>query len=224
MQMRKGKRKVKVVVFDLDGVLMDSIKWIGDAFKYALKEEGLKFNKKIYVTTSGQNLEEVYKRMVKVAHSNVDANKLVKLHREWQSKNFGEVKPFPNAKKSVRWASKNYTLAMWTGRGRKFAEKQLKKYGLEKYFKVKVYADDVKHSKPHPEGLLKILRVLKTKPSETVLVGDAINDMIAGRAAKVIRVAALYGAAGNKLRGMAPYYIKRIDELPKILSRIEQTN
>ena len=54
--------------------------------------------------------------------------------------------------------------------------------------------DDVKRRKPAPDMILKACKMLKVKPKNTILVGDTINDMIAGKRAGCVTM-------GYKIKG-----------------------
>lgn len=56
-----------------------------------------------------------------------------------------------------------------------------------------VCADQIKHRKPHPEGLLKVCKETAYSPKNSLYVGDAITDIQAGKAADMTTVAAIYG-------------------------------
>lgn len=56
-----------------------------------------------------------------------------------------------------------------------------------------VCPDQVSHGKPHPEPLLKACLEMGVKPEHSVYVGDHLRDILAGRAAGMLTIAALYG-------------------------------
>jgi phosphoglycolate phosphatase len=57
--------------------------------------------------------------------------------------------------------------------------------------------DTTPHAKPHPEPLLEAARRLKVQPDQCVYVGDDERDIVAGRAAGMLTVAATYGYLGS---------------------------
>ena len=76
-------------------------------------------------------------------------------------------------------------LAIFTGKGRRTTAITLKALGLHTAFDCIVTGDDVVHHKPHPEGLLKVLRQLGVSPEVALMVGDSPVDVAASRAASV---------------------------------------
>lgn len=69
-------------------------------------------------------------------------------------------------------------------------------YGLGQ-FEV-VTSDDVKATKPHPEGIEKVLKKLGVKPDEAVMVGDLPADVIAGKKAGVLTIGISHGFGTQK--------------------------
>lgn len=89
-------------------------------------------------------------------------------------------------------------LAVFTGKGRRSTEITMKALGLEDKFRPVVTGDDVNNGKPHPEGLLKVVRELKVSPDKTAMIGDHRSDIVAGKAAGVFTIAALWHGYDNK--------------------------
>ena len=82
---------------------------------------------------------------------------------------------------------------------------------LAGFFDMVVSSLDVKHPKPHPESLLKILRFFEIEPDEAVYIGDSIVDVDAARAAGVHFIG--YGDADLK----ANVQVRNMKELEKVL-------
>lgn len=93
-----------------------------------------------------------------------------------------------------------------------------------KAFKEIITAYDIKgshiRSKPSPDMIREILRRRNTNPSEAMMIGDAVNDMIAGRSAGVVTVAVLTGQIKSPQRAFlngVNHVIGSIAELPQLL-------
>lgn len=208
---------IKVIVFDLDGVILDTIDWIRQAFKHTLKRFGLRFKEDIFIKTSGESLEDVYRTMTSKRY----VKRFVEEHLRWQLQNIKKVRPFPDVKKTLELL-RRYRIALWTGRKSRVAEKQLEMAELKDFFIIRVYREDTKTSKPNPEGLLKIMRKFKAKPKEVVYVGDSLMDIKAGKSAGVLTVGALYGVSKKKIKGKADYEIKKFSDILKVIKKLEE--
>lgn len=83
-------------------------------------------------------------------------------------------------------------LALFTGVEKNMMEYTLTPFKLSEFFEVRITADDVKKSKPDPEGISLALTRINASPGESMYVGDSPNDIIAGRRAGVMTGAALW--------------------------------
>jgi HAD superfamily hydrolase (TIGR01548 family) len=94
-------------------------------------------------------------------------------------------------KASLRRLSKVAELAIFTGRTRRELDHTLKSLRVRQFFGNIITVDDVAHPKPDPEGLLKIL---KGRPAESALyVGDSVDDAIASQLARIPFVGVSFG-------------------------------
>ena len=98
-----------------------------------------------------------------------------------------------------KW-SKRAELALFTGRTRKELSYTLACLKMKKYFKQIVTMDDIKNLKPHPDGLLRILK--ERDPSRALYLGDNIDDALASQRAAVPFLGVLpRGSHARKMRG-----------------------
>jgi HAD superfamily phosphatase len=97
-----------------------------------------------------------------------------------------------------RWAERA-ELALFTGRTRRELRHTLEHFGVTKFFPRVVTMDDVEHLKPHPEGLLRLLDGMD--PSEAVYVGDVLDDALAAKRARVPFFGVLrHGSEAHRVR------------------------
>lgn len=74
-------------------------------------------------------------------------------------------------------------LALFTGRTRQELAHTLRRFDTKRYFRKVVTMDDVARTKPHPEGLLRILD--GRDPRRALYIGDNVDDAIAARRARI---------------------------------------
>lgn len=72
-------------------------------------------------------------------------------------------------------------IAVFTGKGRRSLDYSLKAFHLMDYFDFTVSDDDIEHSKPAPDGLLKILTYFELTPDQAVYFGDSDADVLSGK-------------------------------------------
>jgi pyrophosphatase PpaX len=89
---------------------------------------------------------------------------------------------------------------------------------LDDAFDVVIGCDDVTHSKPHPEPVLKAVEKLGVAAKDTVFVGDSRHDMESGRAAGVKTAAVLWGPFHRAdLEDLAPdYWLEKPQDLREL--------
>jgi phosphoglycolate phosphatase/pyrophosphatase PpaX len=81
-------------------------------------------------------------------------------------------------------------LAVVTAEERALMEFNLTTLALKDYFDILVSRDDVLKPKPDPEGIRLALRTMKTSPAESMMIGDAATDILAGKDAGLLTVLA----------------------------------
>lgn len=175
-----------VVVFDLDGTLVDSVELHAKAFKFAIKSLGYKNIEKLYKEFKklvGIQLEEI----IKILIPNISSKEIKKirfLKDKYFIKNIGKIKEKKKVIKILKeLKQKNIKVALFTSSPKKITRIILKKFKLEKYFDYLVCKEDVKNSKPNKEGLIKIMNKFKTK--NLVFIGDSKYDKLAAKNAKI---------------------------------------
>ena len=107
-----------------------------------------------------------------------------------------------------------------TNKSERFTKPLTDLMGLRQRAVSTVSGDTTPYSKPHPEPILHAARIANIDPTKSIYVGDDIRDMIAGKAAGMLTVAAAYGYCGCKeppeLWG-ADYIINRPLDLLQII-------
>jgi len=164
----------KAILFDLDGVLVDSL----DAWWHALNDVLRCFK------MDGMSKEEFvskywgYDLYTNIKRANLPLEVGISCSR-FYIKHLDKVKLHPEAI-HVLESFKNIKKGLVTNTPRDCTEKVLKKFDLGKYFDVIITGDDVTRGKPDPEIIFKACNHLNVDPRETVLVGDTESDVRAG--------------------------------------------
>lgn len=84
-------------------------------------------------------------------------------------------------------------LAVATGKSGPRARSLLDQLGMLSMFDHVIGSDEVAHPKPAPDIVLRALHLLDVRPQEAIMVGDAVTDLASARGASVTAVAALWG-------------------------------
>ncbi|KYK28167.1 hypothetical protein AYK20_07555 [Thermoplasmatales archaeon SG8-52-1] len=196
------KLKPSAILFDMDGVLVDSLDSWWYSLNEALKEYNHKeisrdeFIKKYWGHDLKYNLEEM----------GLDV-KILKFCNTSYKNHVDGVKIYPDTK-SVLDKLQYYKKGIITNTPRDCTEQILKNFNIGKYFEVIVTADEVSKGKPSPEIVIKACNYFKVRPENVILVGDTNSDIRAGRAA---------GCTIIGINIKADYTIKKLSELTAIV-------
>jgi len=175
---------IKAVIFDIDGVLLDSFeanyRFFCDLFdKFGYK----KMTKEEFRPFFHLTLYEI----VKIFTKSEDEEEIKKI---WTSGKEREVPyhhelliPRKDLKETVQKLNDRYVLGIVTGRVRDYiyAVPQLEE--LRSYFKAAVGYEDTDKHKPHPHPLIFAAKKLEVLPEECVYIGDVESDVLAAKAA-----------------------------------------
>lgn len=175
---------IKAILFDMDGVLIDSfesnLKFFQDilghfGYKKPTREE---YEKCFHLPTV-----EVIKKLTHLA----DEKKIQEINDFAMSDDFPYSLLAPtvpeNAIAILRNLAKKYKLGIVTSRTKKWVFEAPELEKNKNLFSVVMAYEDTKNHKPHPEPLLVAAKKLNVQPSECVYIGDAPTDRKAGEAA-----------------------------------------
>ncbi len=207
-------RRIRAVILDFDGVVIDSLPKALEVWGYAFKEfniTNVKLDKDFF--------ESDYIAMAeKLNISKHNLRKLEKLYYETKT----PVYLFKGIKLILNRLSKKYKLALVSNSHTRWLRKRLREYSLLKYFNTVIGIRNGIRLKPHPDMIHLALKKLKAKPEETVFIGDMEGDILAGKAAKVFVMGASYGFHTHiKLRG-ADIIIDSQHEIIPTIKKIEK--
>lgn len=202
------KREVKAILFDLDGVLVDSFDAWFHVFNDTLKQFGLKtITKSQFKKGFGAPIEQDVRKYFK----GKTIEEVKRVYNMKYKKWIKSVKLFQQSISILKKLKKEkIKLGLITNSTRIITITILNHFDLKKYFDVIVTMDDVKRRKPAPDMVLKACKILKVKPQNTILTGDTKNDMLAGKKAGCITV-------GYKMKGDL-----KINKLNRVLGIIKQ--
>ena len=174
---------IKLVLFDLDGVLIDAKKLHYDALnialgdKYAISEkehtstyDGLKTTQKLEMLTERKNLSIDL-------HPQINAEK-----QKITLSLVSQLKPIDEIVKVFKYLeNNNYKIGVCSNSIRRTVLTALAKTELMEYCSVILSNEDVKNSKPHPEMYWKAMSIMGVLPEETVIVEDSPPGLLAAQ-------------------------------------------
>jgi len=181
-----------IILFDLDGTLIDSTEAILESFSVAFKH----FNDEVPSDEAikaeiGHPLDAMFTTLgVEEAKvwAYVDAYKM-----HYRQISCAKTVLLDDAKKAVELAHKHATLGVVTTKTAKYSVELLEHMGLMSYFEVLIGREDVQNPKPDPEPIQKALAKLPSDTKNIWMIGDTCMDMLAAKSAEVDSVGVTCG-------------------------------
>lgn len=209
----KKRRKFDAALFDVDGTILDTGRYIFQAYKYTL---ALYLKKDVcwedVVPVLGLPFKECYQKLTNLE----EVDYLMECHHQYQTQNPHLVAVYQNTFKTLTALDKaGVAIAAVTSHTGELLVRNLKIGKVDIFFKIIVTPTEVKKPKPDPESIIKALEILHVKPGKAVFIGDSPADIQAGKAAGVKTIAALYGFHGKKLLESKPDYL--VEDIKEIL-------
>lgn len=212
--------KIKTIIFDFDGTLIDSSKGIVESFNFALRKFNLPEQPAQKITPMiGFPVEQMF---AMVTDENIPA--LKKAFRDKAIEKVVEASvPLDGAEETiVSLFESGFKLGIATTKIRKHIDGVLSKFDWHKYFHSVIGGDEVKNVKPHPEPFETLLQRMNAEKESSVVVGDTINDLLGARALNMptVAVRSPYGTTDDVLKLKPEYFIESISELTELLAEL----
>ncbi len=218
--MTRTTSSFRLLVFDWDGTLIDSIGSIVACLRHSLRELGLEEpSEETLRGTIGLGLKELLAELYPdLARSERD--RLIERYRHhWNTDYRRRPVLIEGARRALEALEDRYLLAVATGKSRAGLDLDLERTGLGGYFSATRTIDEAM-SKPHPQMLLELSDELGAASPETLMVGDTTFDLEMARNAGSPAVAVLTGAQQREeLLDCAPLEcLPSVGELPAWLA------
>ena len=192
---------MRVILFDLDGTLIDSTHAILEGFEVTFKKFGLNppANEEVKKLI-GLPLDIMFSRLG--VRENID--KFVQTYKNhYQKIALQKTKLLPFAKEAIKEASEFAKLGIVTTKTGVYSRDLLQHFGVWDYFEVLIGREDVINPKPHPEPILKALVKMGALNEKTYMIGDTCLDMVSAKSAGVTGVGVLWEYEGENIRKCA---------------------
>jgi phosphoglycolate phosphatase len=195
-------RPLAAVLFDLDGTLLDTVKDIALALNRTLLEYGCQSLADGEVRGMiGRGSPILIERALASQDRSVDAaaqagmvERFFHHYGALEEMNEDSAQPFAGASELLHTLhGAGLRTAVVTNKQHRFAAALLERLGLSGWIDVVVGGDTCARRKPDPQPLLFACESLQVPPSESLMVGDSVNDVQAARAAGIPIVCVSYG-------------------------------
>jgi HAD superfamily hydrolase (TIGR01509 family) len=180
---------LKAVIFDMDGVIIDSEPMHNKAYHDMFKEVGIEVSKELYESFTGQSTINICKRLCDHFNLEQTPEHLVALKRKYY-KHFFENNSDLDLIDGVLDLIKDYhsnglTLVLGSSAAMTSINQIFDRFDLNQYFVGKLSGGDLKESKPHPEIFIKAAEATGYNRDECFVIEDSTNGVEAAKAAGI---------------------------------------
>ncbi|MCZ4693219.1 hexitol phosphatase HxpB [Ancylomarina euxinus] len=183
---------IKAVIFDMDGLLIDSEPFWRISQKNLFSKRGIDLNEHDFESFMGKRIDEVvaiiYSRYPNQAKTQAETaveivDGVIKLVQERGLALPGVLKTLETLQKQ------NYKIGLASSSNLRIIKSVLKKLEIESYFEVVHSAQFEEYGKPHPQIFISTAKMLNISPSECLVLEDSFHGVIAALAANMKCVA-----------------------------------
>ena len=192
---------MSLIVFDLDGTLIDSRRDLAESTNEMLATYGARALPIDDVARMvGEGAKVLVQRALAAAGKNPDEPEALARFRDIYDRRLLEhTRPYGGIPEVIEALAESNVLALLTNKPEAPTRRLLEAFGLLPHFRVVIGGDSGPPRKPDPGGLQALMRECGATPARTWLVGDSMIDVETGRRAGVRICVALYGF--GQLRG-----------------------
>ncbi len=215
----------RLLIFDLDGTLIDSVPDLAEAINVMLKE----LDRETFTTDTirgwvGNGAETLVKRALsgsQTISTELDStfvSQALSIFLNAYTNNLcNTTRTYPHVKETLlSLKEKGYSMSIVTNKPIAFVEPILKGLGLDGLFSLILGGDSLAVKKPDPLPLLHTTQQLGFTVSEAIMIGDSKNDIVAANAAKMESVGVSYGYNyGEDINTFSPTIV--IDDFQDLL-------
>ena len=216
---------IRLVVFDLDGTLVDSSRDLADATNALLAElGGARLSLDVVVSMVGEGAAVLVKRALERSGLDPDMpGALVRFLDLYDERLLNATRPYPGMIEALAGLGAKFRLAVLTNKPERPTLEILRGLEIRQFFSDVTGGDSAHGRKPNPAGLLDLAARAGVTPAETILVGDSPVDLETSRRAGTRICLTRYGFgyrfAGTEFRG-DEIFVDAAAELPGAIESI----
>jgi len=218
--------KAKLLLFDLDGTLIDSLGDLTATINLMLRDlDRPPLSREQLGAFIGNGIPTTVERALTATHprhelpaAELHAWAVTLVHEHYANEMLKTTQLFPNVVETLDHF-RNKRMGVVTSKEVRFTHLMLDHFGIAKYFAAIVGGDTTPARKPDPRPVLEALRLLSGLPGDAVMIGDSEIDVIAGRNSGAQTCAVTFGyRSAEQLRVTEPdVMIDRFEQLKEVI-------
>jgi HAD superfamily hydrolase (TIGR01549 family) len=221
---------IEAVIFDLDGTLANfnlDYKALRAEVRSYLMRTGvpasvLNVNENIFEMLNKTEIYIKNKSKSKEAFNEVRTQAL-NIAEKYETEAASSTSLLPGAVETLQELEQmKIKVGICTTSGEKAVKYILQRFKINKYFNTVISRDKVKYVKPNTEQYELSLKIMNTKPQNTIIVGDSIVDMQSSKETKAISIGLTTGISTKEQlsKNGANYIITALTDLPILIKKI----
>lgn len=188
----------ELLLFDLDGTIVNSMYDIGDAMNHTYRKFGreeIPYSEIPAMVGGG-----IRSLLIDTFGPDADIDEMHKVFYDFYSTHYvDKTRPYPNVEETLLQLN-HFKMGVYSNKPHIFTKGIINTLALNKYFCfVQGARPDLYSTKPSPEGISFALKELNIKPENTLFIGDSTHDILAGKAAGTKTCAVTYGYRSKEI-------------------------
>lgn len=209
---------IELLVFDLDGTLVDSKQDLANAVNHTLEKMGSeKIDDKFIFGLIGEGLRELLAKSFNTHDDSLLDEAIPTFRAYYREHLLDNTRLYDGVRETIEALGKKKALI--TNKPEGFSRTILERLGILPFFDLVLGVDSVENRKPHPEPLLKALDFFHTSREKCLVIGDSNLDIEMGKAGGTLTCGVTYGFRGREEleESGADYIIDTIGELKELV-------
>jgi phosphoglycolate phosphatase len=210
-----------LIIFDLDGTLVDSKKDLCASVNYVRQTYGLPpLADSTISALIGDGAHKLIERALEVQASQENVRDGLQLFLDFYREHMLDETGLYSGVRETLTKFADCEMAVLTNKPYLFSCALLDRLGIYDYFAAVYGGNSFRQKKPDPVGVFRILSDTKAHPESTWMVGDSAVDVMTGRNAGVATCGVTYGYAADTFEDTPPdFLIDKFDELEDVIRR-----
>jgi HAD superfamily hydrolase (TIGR01509 family) len=180
------KKKIKAILFDMDGLLVDSEPLHFSAHKQALSDHGIKITKEDYIQNGVSGGRRSFYEVMQIKYrKKIDINSVRKRKKEIYGELIKQIQVFEGVKRIVELLHRDFRLAVVSNTHPEYIQKTLSHVGMEEYFETFSSAKELDHPKPFPDVYFAAMKKMQLTAAQCVALEDSSNGIEAAKSAGI---------------------------------------